>query len=249
MIARALAASLAIALLIAGPVQAGQDDNNDASDQPSPFIGSYDGGRMEMAMGMEIREDGTFFWGLSVGALDMRAVGTWIEEDGQITLTSTPKPVAPQFAWSGIETFAGNPWIRLIWSVNGEPFQYGSATITCRNGETLYENVPRDGLPLPEGQEDEFRPDHKPPFREACDEPVTVELREDIHRVQSSVYDLRELGWEPGKTARFEFQPNDLGVADFTGVTGRLENGRILLDVRSLGRRDMKGPLELRKLD
>src|SRR5688572_8162035 len=56
----------------------------------SPFVGMYDGGRMEMAAGLELKADGRFRYGLSYGALDEGAEGSWTVEQDQVLLTSDP---------------------------------------------------------------------------------------------------------------------------------------------------------------
>ena len=88
----------------------------------SEFVGRYDGSSFETAMGTEVRADGTWGWGLSVGALDMRAEGVWRQEGDFIYLTSDPKPVAAEFSFSGLETSENDPWIRVVWAGNGKPF-------------------------------------------------------------------------------------------------------------------------------
>ena len=247
------------ALVVLGaPVAAQPEEEQPVEEATSPFVGRYDGSGMEVAMGMVIRPDGTFEWGLSVGALDMRAQGTWEQTGERIFFTSSPKPVAPEFAFSGLETREDAPWLRIVWSGNAKPFPYGEAFVTCRNGWKGVEHVPRDGFPSDVPQQEDAPdvdvypnddyPDESPSVRELCDEPATVQLRQSSYQVRSPVYDLRALGWTPGQTARFEFRRNDLGVADFTGVNGHLEGDRIVLDTHSLSRQDMPGSLEMRRL-
>jgi hypothetical protein len=237
-----------IVLFLTNPAIALAEEGEPVVREESPFVGRYDGGGMEVAMGMVVRPGGTFEWRLSVGALDLRAVGTWEEADGRIHLTSTPKPTPPEFAFSGLETRAGEPWLRIVWAGNGEAFTFGNVVVTCANGHTRYDQVAEDGFPPP--SEGEYEPSelYLPPIRSECDEPVTVRFIQSIHEVTSPVYDLRELGWQPGSTAVFEFRPHDLGLLDFSNVTGALVDGRIVLDISAVGRRDMIGPLEMRRL-
>ncbi len=201
-------------------------EQEEATQADSPFVGRYDGGQMEMAMGMIIRADGTFGWGVSVGALDMRAAGTWTQEDDTIILTSDPKPVAPEFGWPGMETVPDGKLLRIVWASNGEPFQYGSVRAICANGEVVFGQVPTEGWSPPE----------------TCDEVVNVQLKQDIYDVTSQVYDLTStFTVSEGETIRFEFRRNDMGVADFSGVTGQLNNGLLTLQ-------GGRWPMELRKL-
>ena len=188
--------------------------------QPSPFIGRYSGNSFETAMGMIIREDGTFEWGLSVGALDMRAAGTWQQQGDFIVLTSDPKPVAPEFGWSGMENAPDAPLLRVVWASNREPFPYAMVTAKCSNGNVVYEQVLEEGW-SPDGEE--------------CDSVKSVQLREGIYEVSSGEYDLTgALAPADGQTIRFEFHRNDLGVADFSGMVGGLEKRSAQTERRTL---------------
>lgn len=211
------------------------------AEHQSEFVGRYDGSSFETAMGMEIRADHTFGWGVSVGALDLHAKGTWMQDGPRVFFTSDPKPVEPVFRFSGIELAEGEPFVRVVWGKSGEEFQYASARITCRNGKNIYGQVHRDGYPssLELEYEDDLSPDQN--LREACDVPETVTLTMSIYDIRSKQFDLADLGWKPGETARFEFHRNDMGVADFTGVSGYLEDGVLKLQ-------GAKWPLEMRKL-
>lgn len=61
------------------------------------LVGTYDGGQMEIAAGLELRADGRFRYALSYGALDEEAAGTWTVSGSQVLLTSDPS-VAPRRA-------------------------------------------------------------------------------------------------------------------------------------------------------
>ena len=190
----------------------------------SPFVGRYDGSRMETALGMAIHPDGTFAWGLSVGALDLRAQGTWFEEDGTIIFVSDPRPVAPKFGWSGMERVSDGPLVRVIWSTNGQPFRHSSIYATCSNGETVFDQVPANGWSPPE----------------ECDKVQTIQLRFDVYDVVSETYDLvKDFPVEDGETIRFDFQPNDMGVADFNGAMGQIIDGTLVIE-GPLGRMEMR---------
>ena len=166
-------------------------------------------------MGMIVREDGTFAWGASVGALDLRAAGTWRQRGEFILFTSDPVPVPPEFRWSGNENgaegSAGGPLAKVVWATNGEPFPHANAKLTCANGAQFHEQIPREGWSPPAGE---------------CDTPQSLQLVQSIHNVTSPVYDIADtFAAGPGQTIRFEFHANDIGVADFTGMSGVLEDG------------------------
>ncbi len=241
-------AFIAFAATLIANDEPGEDAGSSGSGEASEFVGLYSGNSFETAMGMEILADGTWGWALSVGALDMRARGSWEQKGDFIYLTSTPKPVAPEFSWSGLEESEdgakgtkGAPFIRVVWGTNGKEFQYANLRLTCANGAEFYGQLHYDGYPSKVAFEmDDPLPAQDDP-RQSCDVPETVILTQKIHRIQSEPFNLKQLGWKPGTTARFAFNPNDLGVADFTGVTGYLEDGNIKL----VG---AEWPLVLRKL-
>lgn len=59
-----------------------------ASDaHPAKLAGAYDGGQVEIASGLELTKDGHFRYGLSYGALDEMAAGTWAAAADTVTLT------------------------------------------------------------------------------------------------------------------------------------------------------------------
>lgn len=190
------------------------------------FVGLYDGSSFETAMGMRIEADGQFEWGLSVGALDMRSSGMWDQDGDSIRLTTDPSPVPPEFRLLGVERSKAAPLVKVTWSTNGEPFQYAEAAVECSDGANLYEQVGSEGWSPAEGK---------------CEKPVAITLIEGIYEISSPRYVLSELGWSPGMTINVEFRPNDLGVADFTGVTGRLEGDMLKL-------KGARWPLEMRKV-
>ncbi len=194
-----------------GNAAADLPDAASATDRSS-FVGDYSGNSFETAMGMRLAEDGSFQWRLSVGALDMRAKGTWQQQGETITLTSDPKPVPARFIWSDLETKPAAPLVQILWASNDKPFPYASANVVCADGTKISAQVPAEG----------WSPD---PVK--CAEPVSLTLREGIYKIRSDSYDLSALGWTPGSTARIKFERNDLGVADFTGMTGRMEDNML----------------------
>lgn len=225
LISAAFAAGLASSLH-AHPHHHTESSAEEQDAETSRFVGRYDGSEMELAMGMVIREDGTFAWGLTVGALDMRAEGTWEERSGVLYFANDRRPVSPEFAWVGSDKASGGPLIQIQWSTNEEPFSYGSVRATCANGERIYEQVMREGWTPPD----------------TCDVVETVQLVESIYDVTSPVYTLSDFDLQEGDTIRFEFRPNDLGVADFTGASAQLDDG--VLKIAGL-----RWPMELRKVN
>jgi hypothetical protein len=76
-----LAVFIAEILVAAAPAIAATDTH------PSKLVGRYDGGQVEIASGLELSKDGHFRYGLSYGALDEAAAGTWTAAGDTVTLT------------------------------------------------------------------------------------------------------------------------------------------------------------------
>src|SRR3954469_6839333 len=89
---RQFAVIAAIGLLLAASLIVARPANT----QPASLVGTYDGGQMEMAAGLELRADGRFNYGLSYGALDEEAAGRWTLNGDRVLLTSDPV-IAPRF--------------------------------------------------------------------------------------------------------------------------------------------------------
>lgn len=211
-----LLAPLFLALPVAAAAQEASADTEQTAGEQSPFVGRYDGSSFETAMGMVVRPDGTFRWGISVGSLDLRAMGTWHENGDFIVFKSDPKPVPAEFIWKGTQPRSENgPFLRIVWAGSGRPFDYADVRGLCANGELIRSSVSQEG----------WSP------QETCDRPTTIQLFMDSYQVLSPVFELsgaRAIASD--ETVTFEFHRNDLGLLDFDGVTARLENGRLRME-------------------
>ncbi len=184
----------------------------------SPFVGRYNGNSFETAMGMLVAPDGTFQWGLSVGGLDLRARGTWEQRGDVLFLTSDPKPVPPEIRFLSIadrSPDAEDDKLVYVTRPDGEPFTYAEARIECANGARFTEFVAGSNA---------YLEDYEPP---ECDRMSAITVEQSNYNVTSPRIDLQKAGWKPGKILRFEFEPNDIGVADFTGMKGLLSDGTL----------------------
>ncbi|WP_298306938.1 hypothetical protein [uncultured Erythrobacter sp.] len=216
----------ALALPLTAVAQEQAHEPSEENAEQSQFVGRYDGSSMETAMGMVVRPDGSFQWGLSVGSLDLRAKGTWYEQGGMIAFTSDPKPVAPEFVWSGIEETGDGPFLRINWAGTEDPFTYADVRGLCANGDLI-------NTALTEGV---WSPD------ESCDKVVTIEFYLSSYQVLSAPFELvGERKVNERQTIQIEFHRNDLGLADFDGVTGVLQEGKLRLE-------GSLGAMTLRKL-
>lgn len=203
------------------------------------FVGTYDGGSFETAMGMRVSKDGTFEWGLSVGALDMRAKGAWQVDGDEIVLQSVPVPVAPEFVVLGLRTLPDAPLVKVV-QPDGQGFSWASLRLHCRDGKDSFHQIYREGWSaeierrVKAGQNgQEVEP------RDSCADPIALTVSQSNYEVRSDRLTLADLGWREGQTVMIEFRSNDLGVQDFTGMRGRLDSGILTFESR-LGRLEMR---------
>src|SRR4051794_17854389 len=119
-----------------------------ANTQPASLVGTYDGGQMEMAAGLELRADGRFNYALSYGALDEEAAGRWTLSGDRGLLTSDPV-FAPRFVL--VSRGRGvNGMLQVDLEVpNRLSRQYFNAVITRANGQAQRVQLSESGLSLP----------------------------------------------------------------------------------------------------
>lgn len=178
---------------------------------PAALVGEYDGHQMEMAAGLELKADGRFQYGLSYGALDEEAEGSWMADHGSVVLTSdhvTP----PRFTL--VEQRAGPPnELRIAIDVpHGMNPQYFDAVIIFADGHAAQEQLSEEEkvIPLANGAV---------PIRAM----IVLSLF-DLHGDWVAIDPAR------GNRLRFGFAANDLGKVDFRDATLRSEGGDLLLD-------------------
>jgi hypothetical protein len=223
-----LLGGLSAALLACAPTSPAALKSAPSSPETAAFAGRYNGNSFETAMGMRLEEDGTFVWGLSVGALDMSARGRWTHKDGAVHFTSDPQPAAPEWRWSGLERGSEGILLKTTFP-DGTPFTHASAVAECADGSRS---------PLEDAGSGVF------PLGEACSGAETgvaaIVIEETVLRQTAKRFDLSALGWSAGETFRAEFKPNDWFIADFTGASGRMEEGELVIS-------GLQFPLRLRK--
>jgi hypothetical protein len=203
---QAFAIITAIALLLAAAGLAAP-----ARAQSTSLVGTYDGGQMEMAAGLELQASGRFRYALSYGALDEQAAGRWTSSGGAVLLTSDPV-TAPRFI---LVSRGKGPDGVLQLSLDvpkGVSRQYFSVEIRKANGETQRQQLGEDGLSAP------FSRNNPPtgirmlfPVFSVVDEPIVLDPN-------------------AGYSVRFRFEPNDIGKVDFRGTPLRIIGGDLVLD-------------------
>jgi len=182
-----------------------------AAAQPTSLVGTYDGGQMEIAAGLELRADHRFRYALSYGALDEEAAGTWTVSGSQVLFTSDPV-VAPRFVLvSRSGSAAGVLQIGLD-VPKGVSRQYFDAVITSTDGQTQRKQLSDDGL--------SWR------FTSA-NVPTSVRM---LLPVFSIVSEPIQVDPSSGYSLRLRFEPNDLGKVAFQATPLKIVNGELLLD-------------------
>jgi hypothetical protein len=175
------------------------------------LAGSYDGGQMEMAVGLELAEDGRFRYGLSYGALDEQAQGRWGAEGKNVRLTSDPV-VPPRFQLLESKPVS-NGRLHIDLDVpNGVSRQYFSALITMADGQVSEEQLSEEGLDLELG---------------SAVKPVSVAMELPVNEFRGDPVKL-----PPGGAAslHFHFEPNDIGKVAFANQLLRNDDGVLLLE-------------------
>lgn len=150
---------------------------------------------------LELTADGRFQFAITAGALDARSAGRWTSDGTLVTLTTDPKPKAPEFAEGPVSRSGETP---LLVKVNG-PDGNGLAQIDVRVGFA-------DGKVL-EGytQYDGWRPSYDEEEKQAAKPVAWVELALPMYNVAPKRFAV-----DPARGNAFTFTlvPNDFGVFD-----------------------------------
>lgn len=189
-----------------------------ASPAATPAAGLYRGDAgHEVAAELLLGEDGTYYYALSVGALDEESRGRWEEHDGVITLITDPKPVPPRFALltdpnEPVRTMQDPPPYLLVTMPNGRGVPGIDFIVHCADGTTISDYTQVDGW----GTVDEGP---------GCDNPQWVELHEAIHDIHSEPIVIPA----GTKSLHFRLIPNDVGLVDLTSAIASIEGDSLLL--------------------
>ena len=171
-----------------------------AASLPAPaqkLVGVYDGHQMEMAVGLELKADGRFEYGLSYGAIDEQAAGRWTVSGGKLLLTSDPVK-APRFTFVGQKPAAAGSLEISLDVPKGMSAQYFDGMYITAKNHGDREQLRDDGLrswPIDKAD---------PPIKAAVALPM-FELHSDPVTIDPA----------NGYSLQFRFEPNDLGKVDF----------------------------------
>lgn len=176
------------------------------------LAGQYDGSQMEMAVALELGEDGHFRFFLAYGALDEQGEGRWTERDGQVLLTSDPPVTPPRFLLLGQSQASPNELRFTIELPAGMDEAYFSGAALLKSGEVVQAQV-QDGV-----SSLEFDP-NDPPVE------AVVQLG-----VLGLVSDPVRIDPAKGYRLAYRFEPNDIGKVAFESQPLRKDGADLLLE-------------------
>ena len=182
----------------------------DAPATASP-AGEYVLSQMELVAGIRLNEDGTFLYGLTVGALDERAQGRWKASGNRIKLTSEPRPVAPTITPAKVEAAPGKPFAIRVLAPNGHDVPGVDLRIEFDSGEPLDSYLAGGPWTLPDGER------RMPRF---------VTFSWTSYRLQSGRLPLDA---KAGSVANFTLTPNDFGVIDLSDAPAEIVGDTLIL--------------------
>ncbi len=111
------------------------------------IAGRYHGAASEIAVRLELGDDGRFQYLLIYGALDERAEGQWQARDGAVLLTSDPVE-APQFELVADEAIEGNVWRFDLDLPAGLSRQFFDVELSLADGTRQVHQFGEEGLAL-----------------------------------------------------------------------------------------------------
>jgi hypothetical protein len=160
------------------------------------LAGTYDGGQMEIAAGLELRADGHFRYGLSYGAIDEQAEGSWTVERGQILLTAAPV-VPPRFVLLSQEDAPAGLLAVTLDLPEGMSRQYFHVEWRAADGTATDRQLNEEQTPFD---------------LEPAERPTAIRLTLPMFDVGS---DTVQLSGREGHRVAFRFEPHDLGKPAF----------------------------------
>lgn len=194
----------ALTLVLAGPAFA----NTDAS-----AVGLWRStGSPDTAAMLELSAGGRFRFMLAEGALDERAEGVWTGDGPMLMLTSRPRPVRPTITLAPTAPSCDRAFCLIVETPEGQGVAGIDFRIEGKTGEPIEGYTQYDGWGT-----DRF--DHAP---------ATIQLAEPVCGIVSQPVPIA-LGV---RSMRFILTPNDLGIADFDGVSATMDADVLTLEHR-----------------
>ncbi|MBB5985567.1 hypothetical protein [Sphingobium lignivorans] len=175
----------------------------------------------DVASRIEITEDGRFRYFLSTGALDEWAEGQWTCEQGDLRLTTLPRPKPAEFRLESArvhDAAAGEepPFALHVTWPDGKDIPAVDFRIAFEEGEERTGYTQADGW-----------------FADLAGRtPRSIQLSEPFHGTTSPVFQLPPAPKGGRLEVRILLLPNDMGVVDFDAAPVRQEGTGLILNWR-----------------
>ncbi|WP_157082759.1 hypothetical protein [Sphingomonas asaccharolytica] len=160
------------------------------------LVGIYDGGQMEMGVGLRLQPNGRFDYMLAYGALDESASGRWTSDHDTVYLTSDPV-TPPRFTLLGQQPASDGKMHLILDLPRGWTRQYLDAEIGLADGRVAGGQLSDDSDVI------QLAPN---------DKPVSLRVRLDVYDIASDSF---HLNGSAASILHVRFDPNDLGKVAF----------------------------------
>lgn len=183
------AAAIMFAIMPAAPVA-------QTAKPATDLVGTYDSGEPEIAAGLELGADGRFRYGLSYGALDEQAAGTWRVDGERVLLTSDPV-TPPRFVLVGQRRLPAGQLQITLDVPKGMSRQYFDVAIHFADGTVTEQQLSDEPGPL---------------RLQSGRQPASVTVSLGMFDIGSAPL---ALAGTDGHDLQVRFEPNDLGKVAF----------------------------------
>lgn len=170
----------------------------EAGNQPIAPGEYRDRSSFESFHALRLNADGTYEWALAAGAMERHSAGTWEDQGGVVTLTTVPRPVAPEIRRLPDDTSPDAPFLQISWP-NGRAAELIDLILYCGDGKQIRHYTQEEGWDLVPGE---------------CDAPERLVLEQSVGGIDPAYFELE--GTRRG--LRFTIVPNDMGILDLTGT-------------------------------
>lgn len=165
---------------------------------PAELAGQYAlSGAREAAGGLELMPDGRFRYGMSYGALDEQAEGTWRLDGASVRLTTEPAPSQPEWTLQSTEPGSVDLFELLLENPAGQPIPNIEVHVRLKDGSIEQANTRSEWMEAP---------------LDAAHQPVAIRFHIPVFEVSSPEFPI---DLAKGHRLRFRLDPRDLGVRDF----------------------------------
>lgn len=198
-------------LLLSAIAMTSSATGQSAPARPSDLAGVYDGGQMEMGVGLRLQPNGRFDYMLAYGALDESASGTWRVDGGAVLLTSDPV-TPPKFVLLGQEPSPDGKTHIMLDLPKGWSRQYFDAEFGLSGGRFAGGQLSDDDDTIPLGP---------------GDRPISLRLRLGVYELRSDAF---RLDGAAASRIHVRLEQNDLGKVAFAKTPLRIVGKTLTFD-------------------